>query len=174
MQRMNMLGVTPVMNTGSVCRFSRFAALGPLGLGLLAAIVWVDVPLALPHVLLPFLTLRQSFRAVEQAKERAAAFRLRTTQLETAIQAGQRLSLPQPRVTLLHPLVVATSSRCGCSGSSSGRDVRPCGRWYRPRRPPRGRGHSAQRLSAAVWTYRVLPTLTEPAEGPCTLPGLVS
>lgn len=75
-----------------------------IGLGLLAAIVWANAPVALPLFLLPVLTLHGTFRSIEQAEERAATLEAHNVQLETVIHAGQHLTLHQSRVDLLRGL----------------------------------------------------------------------
>jgi len=75
-----------------------------IGMGVVSAVAWAYNPAALFLSLLPVLTVRATFRTIEQDAARAEALRRRNEQLEGVIHAGQRLRLQQPRIDLVRPL----------------------------------------------------------------------
>jgi len=75
-----------------------------IGMGVVSAVAWAYNPAALFLSLLPVLTVRATFRTIEQDAVRAEALRRRNEQLEVVIHAGQQLRLQQSRIDLVRPL----------------------------------------------------------------------
>jgi len=75
-----------------------------IGMGVVSAVAWAYNPVALFLSLLPLLTVRATYRTIEEDVARAEALRRRNEQLEGVIHAGQRLRLQQPRIDLVRPL----------------------------------------------------------------------
>ncbi len=75
-----------------------------IGMGVVSAVAWAYNPVALFLSLLPVLTVRATYRTIEQDAARAETLRRRNEQLEGVIHAGQQLRLQQPRVDLVRPL----------------------------------------------------------------------
>jgi len=86
-----------------------------IGMGVVSAVAWAYNPVALFLSLLPLLTVRATYRTIEQDAARAEALRQRNEQLEGVIHAGQQLRLQQTRVDLVRPLAEHARTIAGAS-----------------------------------------------------------
>jgi len=86
-----------------------------IGMGVVSAVAWAYTPVALVLSLLPLLTVRATYRTIEQDAARAEVLRRRNEQLEGVIHAGQQLRLQQPRVDLIRPLAEHARATAGAA-----------------------------------------------------------
>jgi len=86
-----------------------------IGMGVVSAVAWAYSPVVLLLSLLPILTVRATFQAIEKEAVRAEALRRRSERLEAVVHAGRHVRLQQTRADLLHPLAEAARAAAGAA-----------------------------------------------------------
>ncbi len=86
-----------------------------IGMGVVSAVAWAYSPVVLLLSLLPILTVRATFQAIEKEAVRAEALRRRSERLEAVVRAGRHVRLQQTRAELLQPLAEAARAAAGAA-----------------------------------------------------------